>query len=359
MSRVTVPVEVIELGDLAASKDPSPTPLSFTPAEVAVVGPVRLVAGVHHWRLMLLFADADDPSYLVIGAYADFLTVNVSAPDLAESLRLAVVCTGYLRSADAFAEFVADPTDLAVELRRAGAVDDPEVMVAILGVVVDPCFRGRDFSLLLLWELYEVTRALVDAANIPAPAVVGCVAEDVPAQVVAHWRTELNATSTRGGLLILPADIIPLSTTSLIAEHQSAGYITVDVNALRQRLADGDASLHPREDGHHPNEMPDGDDAHIAEEQAVDAVELAVEANVFDENLHAEVLTAVKFFACTGDDDDEASTPFARAAAFLDEHPDVSVVAANWSAGLCESGGEHLLLELTIRRGAGNSGNPW
>lgn len=102
----------------------------------------------------------------------------------------------------------------------------------------------------------------------------------------------------------------------------------------------------------------DGDDgadvrAQIADLQAVDAVALVVATEYYDPDIDAEVVTALRFQTCTGTCADADSygiaEPFVSTADYLIAHPEVSVVATNWHTRPCHSGGEHLILEITVR----------
>ncbi len=356
---------IVELGAIAADIVPTVKSLNFTPETLSFAGPEEIGPAIHHWRLLLLFAEADDPSYLAIGAFADILTVRPDIADLDDHLSLALSLMDLPDRAEAFADLFADPDELAAALASGSATDTPGLIALIADVFVDPCLRGHDFALLLLWRLYEFTRELVDAAEVTAPAIIGFIPESTPAPVLSHWRSELNATLTETGLLILPAEIIPLATTDLLSKYRAAGYISVDTKELRQRMADGDSTLLPISIGRHPQEEdPDTDDDEAIDEltrvalmEAADSAGIAATANVYDPGLQAEVVTTLSFMACTGEDNDAASRPFIRAAEYLDDHPDVSVLSTNWKTCPCPAHGIHLVLELTVREGSPTYGS--
>lgn len=78
------------------------------------------------------------------------------------------------------------------------------------------------------------------------------------------------------------------------------------------------------------------------------AVEDCPIARAAGEDLATETVTAIRFCVCTSSDD--VSEPFARAADYLDSHPQVTVVTTSWTEGPCDSEqGCHLTLELIVR----------
>jgi hypothetical protein len=103
------------------------------------------------------------------------------------------------------------------------------------------------------------------------------------------------------------------------------------------------------------DEVDDGADirVQIADLQALDAVAVVVATEYYDPDIDAEVVTALRFQACTGacadDDGYGIAGPFVGAADYLIAHPEVSVVATHWHTRPCNSGEQHLILEVTVR----------
>jgi len=93
--------------------------------------------------------------------------------------------------------------------------------------------------------------------------------------------------------------------------------------------------------------------AQIAALQAGDAAGLVMATDYYDPDIDAEIVTALRFQTCTGacanPDDYGIPGPFVSAADYLIAHPGVSVVTTSWHTKPCDSGGEHLILEVTVR----------
>ncbi len=340
--------EVVELGGLAADLAPDALSLSLVPEDINVGPPMVLRSGVRFWRNLLLLADADfDPNFRVIGGYVDFLTVRPDEPDLDDSLNLSLNELDYPEQADVFAELVANPRELGHLLAGVSVDPQPDLMVLALDVFVDPCLRGHHFGLALLQSVWHYGMGLAAASReLKQPAFVGHVRAGTPPTVVEHWARELGATLTDEALMVTADDAVVSSPAIDDPE-----YITVNVAALRTRLAANDPTLWPMHDGRQEPEVP-LDDVAVPElaTQATSASALAVEACVYDETLRAEVVTALRFSVNTVDGKVELSEPFARAADYLDEHPDVSVVSASWSQHpLILGRGHRLTLELIVR----------
>jgi len=49
-----------------------------------------------------------------------------------------------------------------------------------------------------------------------------------------------------------------------------------------------------------------------------------------DDNLNTQIATVLRFSVCTASGDAGPSEPFAAAADYLDDHPEVNVVATSW-----------------------------
>lgn len=338
--------QVVELGGLAAELAPDMRSLSLVPEDINVGLPMFLRSGVGFWRNLLLLADADfDPNFRVIGGYVDFLTVRPDEPDLDDTLSLSLNEIGYPEQAEVFAELVANPRELGRLLAGASVDPQPDLMVLTLDVFVDPCLRGHHFGLALLQSVWHYGMGMAAASHeLKQPAFVGHVRAGTPTKVAEHWARELSATLTDDALMVTADDAV-ISSPAI----DDPEYITVDVAGLRARLAADDPTLWPMHDGRQETEISlvDVDVPEIAE-QATSAGALAAEARVYDEMLRAEVVTRLRFSVNT--DNDELSEPFARAADYLHEHPDVSVVSASWSQHPLMLGrGHRLTLELIVR----------
>lgn len=346
----------IELGAVAEGLGPHVQTLSFVPAETSASGPHMLSPGTDYQRVALLFADADDPTYLVIGGYADVIFAQSDEPDLDDVLSFSLAHLDYPGQASAFADLVADPDELKETLSRAHADTAPDLMVLVLDTFIDPCFRGHNFGLALLRSVYDFACTIAEQNDLRLPVCIGYFGPDTPAPVVQHWRKHLHlqATAADERLMVLPEKAGLPSAEAIIMNCQSDGYIKVDAEALRDRLAAGDETLWPSRDRRHlRGETVSEADALMAVTalQAAAASRIALDAVGFDGDADCEVVTAVRFLAHTGDDGDEPSELFARAAEYLDAHPEVSVVSTNWNESPCNSGGVHLALELIVRVG--------
>lgn len=340
----------IELGTLAENLGSGVRSISFVPTAISLFVPNRLLyTDVLYFRHLLLFENADDPSVIVIGGYVDAVTLRPDDPEAGDRLHSVLTEIYYPRQAERLGDLVADPPRLARTLSQADAQPEPELMVLVLNIFIDPCFRGRDFGLMLLQSVRHYGMRFNDWGA--PPVFVVYLDEDTPQAVAEHWSAHLPAVLTNEDLIVLRHNATLPDIDQIMDACSDSGYITVDADALRARLAAGDDTLTPLSDGRHPPEVFDTDDEEPdLEEQASEAAEIAIAALSFTDTLTAEVATVLRFSCCTSGGVSALSEPFHTAAEYLDEHPEVDVVSASWSDEPCPSGpGRHQTLVLTVR----------
>ncbi|MUL78817.1 hypothetical protein [Mycolicibacterium sp. CBMA 226] len=323
--------------------------LSFAPAETSIAPPTTLVSDIGYYRVLLMFTNADDPSYLVIGGYIDVVIVRPNDPDLDDALSLSLNMIDYPEQGQAYADFVADSDALKRTLAHALADPAPDLMFLVLNVFIDPCFRHPDFGLLLIGSLYAFGCQLAEANGLKAPVFVGRIGSDTPDAVVKHWATRMDATVTDDGLMVLPDNASLPRLEHIVAKSDRAGYIKVDAADLRARLDAEDETLTPMTDGRYAaGDSLEETELALTTIQAAAAGRVALDAGNYDEGVVTEVVAAVRF-GCTSDSEDGPGELFARAADYLIDNPDVSVVSTSWREGECSEHGLHFTLELIVR----------
>lgn len=345
--------DIRQLGEVAENLAPTVQSLSFAPAETSVAPLTTLVSDISFYRVLLLFTDVDDPGYLVIGGYIDAILVRPDETGVDDAVSLSLDMIDYPEQGRAYADFLADTDALKRTLAHALADTAPDLMFLVLNVFVDPCFRHHDFGLLLIGSLYAFGCRLAEVGGLNPPVFVGHIITDTPDAVVKHWAARMDATFSDGGLMVLPDNASLPRMEHIVAKSDRAGYIKVDAADLRARLAAEDEMLTPMADGRCRYDSADSleeTELALTAFQAAMASRVALDAGNYDEGVVTEVVTAVRF-GCTSDDGDGSGELFARAADYLVDHPDVSVVSTNWTEGECSEHGLHFTLELIVRGG--------
>lgn len=362
-----LPAPAVDLGVLAAELAPTVKTLSFAPVlEGPIVGPRVVSDSAEVRRAQIIFANADDPSCRVIGGYADALLIFIGEDDDHVEVLNAVNAVGsqldYREQAEALAELLVGPLRADQQWISAGTSPHSIAFVFLLDVFVDPLFRGHDFGLELLRNMVTFGYGIAGFYGAAVRMVIGHISEGTPAAIARHWSEGLGASMTDSGLMVMDscADVrdLPFEFGAIITQAQQSGFIAIDVASLRSRFADGDDTLIPSSDGRIPPPRPTGPEPtteEIAEQCAEVAVKVAVEADSSELTDRTEVVTTVKFRLCTACDQAKPADVIARAASYLDEHPELDVVATNWSSVPCEIDTKSLTarklqLDLVVRQ---------
>jgi len=333
----------VELGVVAATLDPSVESIRFAPTAVSVSGPRHLLPGIHFWRLFSLFENADDPSYAVIGGHVDVVTVELDEADVADCLYTSLKELAFDDAQiDAVTNLVDDPERLTATAKLAGTDTEPERLLLVLDIFIDQTLRGRDLGLVLLAEAYEFFDDDAQTTLVVAPTT-----EETPPALTAYWQQHFAAARDRQGILILPNVCTPPSSTDILATSERAGYINVDVAALRSRLQNHDDTLFAASDGRTSTAT---DTAAAVADQAAAASEIVLEATEYDESIDSSIAAVLRFAGHPGTDNSGYAEVFAEATEYLETHPDVSIIATNWRTEPCPmGGGTDLILEIIVR----------
>ena len=335
----------LELGLVAASLSPDTESISFTPADNVLCAARHLTGEMDFIRLMFALVDVDDPTYQVVGGYVDALRVDLDDPDLDDRVSMILCELDYPEDADYYATLLSDTGHLAAFRKFPECTPGTCKALLVLHTFIDPCFRGYKFSLALLGELWATFGA-------GATLCLGHLSEQRQPELLQYWQESLGAVAVGDGLLALPPGVVPRLPAEFVSASRDHGFIKVDAQSLRARFANGDESLFPVSDGRADDPESEGSaSVVVATMEAARAAAVAVAARVDDESdVEAEVVTVLRFFVCTADEDAPPSELFIRAAEYLDGHPDLDVVSTSWRDEECPSGeGEHLTLEVTVR----------
>jgi hypothetical protein len=340
---------LIEMGFVAASVADTVDAVTFTANRLVFRTPRHFFTGLHFWRLLLTFNNVDDPNYEIVGGLVDVLVVDLMEPDVDDQVHLTLLDLECPEAASVFADLLADDRQINDLARLAGAETKPARATVVLNVFVDECLRGHQFGAALLRGVHQQLGGSTTLVSGHLPVELSSLA--------SYWQKHLGAASTPDGLLVLPSryadtDSKPPPPNNVLAQD----FIKVGAAKLRERYAAQDGTLFPISDGRE-NDDEDEDDiesvALASAAQAAEAVAIAVDTvtSQSDPHVDCEIVAVLTFFTCTGEDGSPPSELFARAADYLDAHPELSVLSTNWNSTPCDSDhGEHLTMEVAVRR---------
>ena len=301
----------------------------------------------------LILVDADDPDVAVTVAFADVLHVTLGTGEIItdhlERLHLAdeahadlPMMPDYWPDAFSLDELATGPAGLPIAQVLGVAPETIGSVLMVRDLFVDEAFRGRRLGMLLASSVMGLAYVNED---VPSPTLILGVPRfgryamergdtDLLAAACDYWASGLGLSDLGDGIygvVTNSLDIIQANDSMSRGLHDlDAGYIKVDVAALRERRSVGDPTLWPRSRGllprlclghHDPDASAEDDDLAAKFEGSLDRMARVI-ASIAEGDFPAataEVATIVRFYA--GDQ----ATAFDDAAAYLREHPDFEV----------------------------------
>ena len=344
--------QVMQLGEFIRELDLAVDEVSFCDPDVVACEPRPLCGQIAFSRALLTLTNADDPDCTVVAGYVDMVLINPKQPDLDDAISLALDELDYPEAAKFYTRLF-ERGALPAKVTRKLGPGKLDGLAVLLGVFVDPCFRGHRLGAWLLAHVLPPTEPGVrfailghlDSAMLRGRGVAG--SDDALGELSAYWQRETQLRLVGEGLLGVINTPGSVAAALEKAHDRNDNYIKLAPASLRTRLAEDDDTLFPLYDGRadEPTPAPAGHFLALAAE-AVDVAEAAVQ--YVHDDVDAQVATVLSFSTCTGAAGDSAEL-FGRVAEYLDAHPELLVTATNWRSQPCSDAGQHLILDITVQ----------
>ena len=345
--------EFVELGEFVRDLDPAVEVVSFGDPDVAIYDPRTLIGQIAFSRAVLTLTNADDPDCTIIAGYIDFVLVNPDDPDLDDAISLALQELHYPTAAQYWAEFF-ESRGVPATVRRKLGRHKIDGLAIVLNVFVDPCVRGHKLAPWLLAHLLPppapgaqfAILSHLDAAALQPPKVVATNPDGI-GHLVDYWQRETHLRLV--GEDLLGAVNTPGNAAATLdkAHQREDTYIKIVPAGLRARSAADDDTLFPLRDGRVDEQPAAGPPEYLLACAAEAAVVAGTADEYEDDDVDAQVVTVLSFTTFTGEGG--SAELFARAAEYLETHPELLVIGTNWHSRLCNEAGEHLTLDITVR----------